>query len=112
MKRFELSTVSKDWVAIAERRATLVLKFWTSFAERRATLNPTSFRILLWPIYLILPMMYVRCWRPSVPPASMNCFNLSRTICDWRDRCDEAEQLEKVGVDWLDDDWEKESAPF
>lgn len=34
------------------------------------------------------------------------------TFCDWRDRCDEAEQLEKVGVDWLDDDWEKESAPF
>lgn len=34
------------------------------------------------------------------------------TFCDWRDRCDEAEQVEKVGVDWLDDDWEKEAAPF
>jgi hypothetical protein len=34
------------------------------------------------------------------------------TFCDWRDRCDEADQIEKVGVDWLDVDWEKESAPF
>ncbi|MGE3073039.1 MAG: PD-(D/E)XK nuclease family protein [Dehalococcoidia bacterium] len=34
------------------------------------------------------------------------------TFCDWRDRCEEADQLETVGVDWLDVDWEKESAPF
>jgi len=34
------------------------------------------------------------------------------TFCDWRDRCDEADQAERVGIDWLDEDWEKEAAPF
>lgn len=34
------------------------------------------------------------------------------TYCDWRDRCDEAKQVEAVGVDWLDDEWEREAAPF
>ena len=34
------------------------------------------------------------------------------TFCDWRDRCDAAEQNDKVGIDWLDEDWEKEAAPF
>ena len=34
------------------------------------------------------------------------------TYCDWRDRCDEAKQVEAVGVDWLDEEWEREAAPF
>jgi RecB family exonuclease len=34
------------------------------------------------------------------------------TFCDWRDRCDEAIQLEQTGIDWLDADWEREAAPF
>jgi RecB family exonuclease len=34
------------------------------------------------------------------------------TFCDWHDRCDEALQLAEVGVDWLDEDWEREAAPF
>lgn len=34
------------------------------------------------------------------------------TFCDWRDRCSEANQLAEVGIDWLDEDWEREAAPF
>ncbi|MEO8541913.1 MAG: PD-(D/E)XK nuclease family protein [bacterium] len=44
-------------------------------------------------------------WRATPGPAC--------TFCDWRSRCDEAIQLDQVGVDWLfDDQWEKEAAPF
>lgn len=34
------------------------------------------------------------------------------TFCDWRERCPEATQNEAVGIDWLDEDWEKEADPF
>lgn len=34
------------------------------------------------------------------------------TYCDWRDRCDEAKQVEELGADWLDMDWEREANPF
>src|SRR5512139_862644 len=34
------------------------------------------------------------------------------TFCDWRERCDESKQLDEIGMDWLDEDWEKEAAPF
>ena len=34
------------------------------------------------------------------------------TFCDWRDRCDEAEALEREGIDWLDADWERPGEGF
>lgn len=34
------------------------------------------------------------------------------TFCDWRDRCPEADQLERTGLDWLDEEWEREAEPF
>lgn len=34
------------------------------------------------------------------------------TFCDWRDRCEEANDLERVELTWLDDDWERGAEPF
>jgi len=34
------------------------------------------------------------------------------TFCDWRDRCDEADLVEREGIDWLEDDGEKALDPF
>lgn len=33
-------------------------------------------------------------------------------FCDWRDRCEDAAEVERIGADWVDDLWEREAAPF
>ena len=34
------------------------------------------------------------------------------TFCTWRERCEEAARVERTGIDWLDEDWEREAEPF
>jgi hypothetical protein len=34
------------------------------------------------------------------------------TFCDWRARCEEAELVEREGIDWLDAELEREADPF
>jgi len=34
------------------------------------------------------------------------------TFCNWRDRCEDAARVEQIGIDWLDEDWDRESEPF
>lgn len=34
------------------------------------------------------------------------------TFCDWADRCHEAIGLDRVELNWLDDDWERGAEPF
>lgn len=34
------------------------------------------------------------------------------TFCNWRSQCEEAATTERVGIDWLEEEWEREADPF